>query len=193
MYPDENRSISSTERAYVRFENKTGKPVELIWLDFNGIYVKYKTLTDGEYYDVNTFKTHPWIALDAETKVRMHIGQSPVYFPKTTRDYYKERYPDKEIPRDFETRRRAYITLPVHRLKYAALLAVGKLMKDGREVEKLGLPKELTDPLKKYVVHRNIIKHAIDPGKILVITDTHWSEGVPDVLRYPMMINWTPD
>nr|CAI5834557.1 unnamed protein product [Callosobruchus analis] len=168
MHPDDERSLFSDQKAYVRFVNKTGKCIELVWLDFNGIYVRYKILAHEEYLDVNTYKGHPWIALDFESKDRMHIEKSFIYFPKTTREYFKERLPDTEIPENFETRIRAHITHPLYSLTYAAILAVGKLLKKGSDVDRLELPKELADAVRRSVDHRDTIKCSLDPERLAV-------------------------
>nr|CAH7718625.1 unnamed protein product [Callosobruchus chinensis] len=168
MHPDGERSRSSEQKAYVRFVNKTGKRVELVWLDFNGMYVRYQILAHEEYLDVNTYKGHPWIALDFESKDRMHIEKSSIYFPKTTREYFKERLPDKEIPENFETRIRVHITYPLYSLKYTAILAVGKLLKRGSDVDRLELPKELAEAVRRSANHRIARTCRLDPERLVV-------------------------
>lgn len=149
------RSLRSEEKAYVRFINKTDRVVEIIWLNFNGKYVRYRILGKDHYVDVNTYKNHPWIASDYNTKDRLHIEKEFVYNPKTTREYLQERYPDKRIPDNYETRIRANITLPLYSLKYRSLMEVKNFFRNVEDVDKLDLPQLLAGDLKKIIEHRN--------------------------------------
>lgn len=149
------RSFRSEDKAYVRFINKTDRVVELIWLNFNGKYVRYRILGKDHFVDVNTYKNHPWIALDMKTKDRLHIEKGFVYNPKTSREYLQERYPDKRIPENYETRIRTNITLPLYSLKYRSLIEIRNHFRNVEDVDKLELPKPLAEDLKRIIEHRN--------------------------------------
>ena len=45
----------------VKFINKTGKTVKIIWMDYNGGEVEYNTLKNTMFYTQQTYATHPWI------------------------------------------------------------------------------------------------------------------------------------
>ncbi|XP_071517189.1 uncharacterized protein [Panulirus ornatus] len=76
------RSLRSRQRSYVRFVNRTQRTVDVIWLDYNGVRQKYKTLIPGEAFKVNTFVTHPWIFRDAETTATLLVNSEEVFYPK---------------------------------------------------------------------------------------------------------------
>lgn len=152
MFP---RSLRSEDKAYVRFINKTDRIVELIWLNFNGKYVRYRILEKDHFVDVNTYKNHPWIALDMKTKDRLHIEKGFIYNPKTSREYLQERYPDREIPENYEARIRTNITLPLYTLKYRSLIEIRNHFRTVEDVDKLELPKPLAEDLKRIIEHRN--------------------------------------
>ncbi|KAJ8934516.1 hypothetical protein NQ314_013299 [Rhamnusium bicolor] len=72
-----------------------------------------------------------------------------------SREYLQERFPNKEIPENFETRIRAYITLPMYSLKYRTLMEIRNYFQNTEDVEQLELPKPLVDDLKRTIEFRN--------------------------------------
>lgn len=74
MEAQELRSLRSVDKCHVRFVNKTTRSVDIIWVDFAGRYIKYSSLQRGQFVDITTYKTHPWAALDSNTKDHMLIG-----------------------------------------------------------------------------------------------------------------------
>lgn len=149
------RSLNSNLKCYVRFINMTNKSVELMWINFTGQYIRYRILEKSDYIDINTYKTHPWIAKDVLTKDILHIDGKFLFQPKTTREFIRERYPERHIPEHHEARVRAYITLPLYSLRYASLLTLRNYILKEEDVEELCLPKNLSDDLKKVVTKRN--------------------------------------
>lgn len=153
---DQNpRSVNSNHKCYVRFINTTEKTIEITWINFMGQYVRYRILEKANYIDVNTYKTHPWIARDFLTKDVLQIDGKFIYHPKTTKEYIQERYPDRSIPEHYEARVRAYISIPVYSLRYASLLTLRNSIFHEEHVDELCLPKNLSDDLKKIIVKRN--------------------------------------
>lgn len=47
--------------SFVRFVNRTQRHVDIVWLNYEGARVRYKTLQPEQFVDVNTFVGHPWI------------------------------------------------------------------------------------------------------------------------------------
>ncbi|XP_044265314.1 von Hippel-Lindau disease tumor suppressor-like [Tribolium madens] len=158
--PLDERSKASREKAFVRFINLTERTVEVIWINFTGAYVSYQLLESGGFVDVNTYKGHTWIAIDHKTRDRLQIEKQFVYYPKTTKDYLKNLY-NKDgvrwdiIRPDFEARIKCVITIPVHSLRYTCLLAIRNFLGSPEDADRLELPKQLTDDLKKVVLQRN--------------------------------------
>jgi len=115
------RSVKSVRASFVRFVNLTRRRVDVIWINYEGRSVKYKTLRPREYLDVNTYVSHPWIFRDSDTHDKLvisstagiHTGNengifgSPVFRPQETLA------PDGRTP----VRKVVYITLPVYTLK----------------------------------------------------------------------------
>lgn len=152
---ERHRSVESLRQAYVRFFNKTGRPIELVWINYLGDYKKYRILMIDEYIDVNTYKTHPWLALDHRSKERLHIDKSFVYHPKTSREVLQERHPGVQIPENYELRVKSYITLPLYSLRYRALLTIRNCLQDPNAVDSLELPESLANELKAAIRYRN--------------------------------------
>ena len=76
------RSIHSRIATSVRFINHSESHVNVLWLNYQGEQVLYSTLEPSNgYYDVNTFVTHPWIAVEEETNHLMLLNSRQIYFP----------------------------------------------------------------------------------------------------------------
>lgn len=149
------RSERSNEKAFLRFCNMTKRPVEIIWINFTGSYVRYEVVPHGRFLDINTYKRHPWIAIDHVTKDPLHIEKTFIFYPQTTREYFQERRPDRVIPPNFETRIRVSITLPIYSLRYACLLTLRNFFQTPDNIDQLGLPNELQSDLERTIKHRN--------------------------------------
>ncbi|KPJ03033.1 Von Hippel-Lindau disease tumor suppressor [Papilio xuthus] len=73
------RSIESVRTAYLRFTNRSSRPIDVWWRDFNGAKQHFVKLEPGTYYDVNTYLTHPWEFTDVTTKERYVINNNPIF------------------------------------------------------------------------------------------------------------------
>lgn len=62
--PGKVRSDNSAQKATLEFQNRSGRRVDIYWLDYQGQRKHYKTLNPGQTYMQSTFATHPWIAVD---------------------------------------------------------------------------------------------------------------------------------
>lgn len=141
MDPLENpRSLNSLEKCYIRFVNLTNRTIDVIWIDYTGRYIQYKRLNPRVYLDIDTFKTHPWIAIDSNTKDRLHINGEVVYYPHG----YQQ-----------NSRIMIMVTIPLYCLRYRALLKVRSFFKNPEEVERLDMPRVIVDDLKQSIEERN--------------------------------------
>ena len=62
----QKRSLAGTVKTSITFVNKTGSSVQLYWLDYKGHLVYYSTVGSGARRAQPTFRTHPWLVLDAK-------------------------------------------------------------------------------------------------------------------------------
>lgn len=140
-------SEPSGEKCFVRFINKTARPVDVIWVDFMGRFVKYTLLKNGEFVDVDTYKRHSWIAVDTVTKDAMLMNGVYRYEPQITqqmRDHlnrYRDRLPMK-------VRIVVYITLPLYSLYFRTLMVVRDLIQSEKDVDRLELAWTVKEQLK---------------------------------------------
>jgi hypothetical protein len=63
------RSQRDQPETTVIFVNKTDKPVEKFWLDFDGKRKSYGTVSPGAVDSIDTFVTHAWLLEDGDGKV----------------------------------------------------------------------------------------------------------------------------
>lgn len=76
------RSVHSRTGTPVRFTNHSRSRVKVFWLDYQGSQVLYSTLEPSNgFYDVNTYVTHPWIAVDEQTNQPMLLNFEKIYHP----------------------------------------------------------------------------------------------------------------
>lgn len=134
------RSLNSLEKCHIRFVNLTNRNVDVIWIDYTGKYVKYQSLGRRVYFDIDTFKTHPWIAIDSNTEDRLHINGEYIYYPQ----FYQR-----------NSRIMITVTLPLYSLRHGALLKVRSFFKNAEDVDELDLPGVIVEDLKKSILDRN--------------------------------------
>ncbi|KRT83221.1 hypothetical protein AMK59_3588, partial [Oryctes borbonicus] len=123
------RSEFSLEKVYVKFINLTRRVVEVVWINYSGQYERYALLRRGQHIDTNTYKTHPWIALDVHTKDSMLLDRNYIYRPIPWKEYCENTgklYPVVPSERRILVR----ITLPMYSLRYWTLLRIRDLLKN---------------------------------------------------------------
>lgn len=141
------RSLRSRQRSYVRFVNRTQRTVDVIWLDYNGVRQKYKTLIPGEAFKVNTFVTHPWIFRDAETTATLLVNSEEVFYPKPVLQEGQALFGPASPYHVF-----AYISIPLFSLKDRAAQVVWSCLRNPEEAYKLDIPKVLINTIAKWAV-----------------------------------------
>lgn len=146
-YPD-LRSEHSQTQVYVRFVNLTNRNVDIIWVDFTGNFIKYKTFSRYQFLDINTFTGHPWIFWD-KNKDNMCVDGKDIFYPTPTICPTTKKLARKCVG----------VHLPLYSLKTRALLAVRDYLKDGANLQGLDLPRVLLQDLKVLLedrIHRHI-------------------------------------
>ncbi|XP_003704089.1 von Hippel-Lindau disease tumor suppressor [Megachile rotundata] len=139
------RSINNEHRSFVKFINKTLHSVVLYWIDYQGQAVSYGVLAPGDCLDIDTFVTHPWIFVDAETRDRYTVNQRDVFFPEAWFVRYRG-LRQSELPQRRE-RTNVYITLPVYTLRELSLRAIKRRLTYDRQAFQLDIPRSLQHEL----------------------------------------------
>ncbi|XP_033752813.1 von Hippel-Lindau disease tumor suppressor-like [Pecten maximus] len=140
------RSIHNDVTVNVKFSNRSGRTVSLLWYNFKGVFVKYAILHDKDSMDMFTYETHPWGARDATTGDVLNIGGDAVFYPQAPADGVESNI--------FPV---TYIDLPLYSLKEICLQQVQKLFpkKKIKAIDDV-LPRTLLTELKeggKHEVH----------------------------------------
>ncbi|XP_057377569.1 von Hippel-Lindau disease tumor suppressor-like [Daphnia carinata] len=143
------RSQPSRGLSFVRFCNATPRRVEVIWMNYEGARVKYKTLDPDEFFDVNTYVAHPWLFQDAITHERLNANSKHVFEPKP---WYEQYLPDLRSgrihPQDIQPKRvTVNITSPLYSLKVTAMHTIRRNLKDYNHVCQLEIPRQLQQDL----------------------------------------------
>ena len=117
------RSLHAIIETPVRFVNRTGRQVNIKWINYSGEEVLEATIMSNNWQDFNTFMTHPWIAVDSETNERMLLNFSETYLPGEP----EVRRMDYQHRRAYVVRAQVIITLPGKRFLISPSLFSSKL------------------------------------------------------------------
>lgn len=137
------KSDRSIVHSYLHFINDSSRMVDVVWLNFEGYRVKYKTLKPREFVDVNTFVGHPWLFFDSETGDRLVVQSNELFEPQSS----ENGPPRRTIVR---------ITIPVYSLQERC----GQILRTFitiNKVDELDLPQHLKEELKNSI--RNSLKY----------------------------------
>lgn len=74
------KSSASKNMAFVTFLNNTERKVDVIWINYEGLGIKYKTLEPTDRVDVNTFEGHPWIFRDSFSGDKLIADQQDIFY-----------------------------------------------------------------------------------------------------------------
>lgn len=143
------RSIESISRAYLRFTNRTTRPVDVSWRDFNGSRRQYVCLDPGTSYDINTYLTHPWEFADRATRESYMINNNPIFRAPANLG-------------DMMYRTNWNITIGVRTLRQTALLCVALIVPNVENVRELGLPRPLEEELTMLIMELNTMPPLTD-------------------------------
>ncbi|KAG5305754.1 VHL disease, partial [Acromyrmex insinuator] len=140
------RSLNSQHESFVRFINTTPHTITLYWMDYQGQAIDYGDLSSGDYREINTFYTHPWIFVNKETgdrakRNRYLVGQRDVFFPAPWFLQYRGVTQDK-LPQRIE-RTNVYIVLPMFTLQQLSLRVIKNCLTYDSQAFHLDIPRSL--------------------------------------------------
>ncbi|CAG9131245.1 hypothetical protein JYU34_014902 [Plutella xylostella] len=133
------RSYEALQRAFLRFTNRTLRPVDVFWRDYNGVKQFYVRIEPGKHYNINSYITHPWEFIDSATKERYVVNNKLIF-----------RAPESVGGMMFRTNWN--ITVPtVRSLRFCAMMSLMRRV-EPEQVASLGLPRTLADELRHYML-----------------------------------------
>ncbi|XP_011881498.1 PREDICTED: von Hippel-Lindau disease tumor suppressor [Vollenhovia emeryi] len=139
------RSLNSQHESFVRFINTTPHIITLYWMDYQGQAISYGDLSPGDYREINTFHTHPWIFVNKETGVRYLVEQREVFLPAPWFLKYRGVRPS-ELPQRIE-RTNVYIVLPMFTLQQMSLRVIKNCLTNDSQAFLLDIPRTLQEEL----------------------------------------------
>jgi hypothetical protein len=134
----ELRSRESTTRAFIEFHNKTLHPVDIFWINYTSGTTHYTTVKKGMRAPINTFVSHPWIAVSLKSKERMLLNNNEVFWPQPFFRFIAIRDANFQIKRE-----EANITFGMRSLLNISKDAVVSLFSQRTDIESLQIPKTL--------------------------------------------------
>ncbi|XP_015115669.1 von Hippel-Lindau tumor suppressor homolog [Diachasma alloeum] len=135
------RSINNRHSSFVRFINTTTHDVEVLWIDYEGLAVRYGILNPGDRLDINTFATHPWIFVEEDTRDRFVVDGKDVFLPQPWFARYLD-MPRHELPQMIE-RTQVNITLPIYTLRDLSLRVIKRRLRHDYHAFLLEIPQSL--------------------------------------------------
>ena len=80
------KSLNSRNPVRLLFQNKLNVDSEAIWFDFKGNAKSYGIIKAGKNKIINTFSTHPWLFVEANTEEIVGFYITPKYSARITLD-----------------------------------------------------------------------------------------------------------
>lgn len=144
------RSKESLESARVIIFNRTKRPVQILWINYDAITQLYRILRPGEQLEINTYKTHPWIFRDYWTGMSMHVNHQEVFWPEASTD----KHPVQHV----------HIHFPVQSLKEISSWAIVVKARDFKEITQMEIPETLRNDLgpmfRNFHIHHVMLEHS---------------------------------
>ena len=90
------KSGPSMVHSFVRFLNCTARRVDVVWLNHEGVGIKYRTLGPNQWVDVNTYVGHPWIFRDSATGDKLVVQLKEVFEPSSWKNDDENAVPQRK-------------------------------------------------------------------------------------------------
>ncbi|XP_050428780.1 protein Vhl [Adelges cooleyi] len=143
--------------AYIRFKNDTHYDVEVVWINFHKKEKPYCILPPGQFLDVNTYATHPWIFRECISKSRMVANGQEVFMAIPWVEEHRRLAFDHPI--SIPLRTMVIIKMPgAMELRLLCLLKLVNIIKAKEDIRTLELPVILTKELIQMIVNKEEYK-----------------------------------
>ncbi|XP_028174697.1 von Hippel-Lindau tumor suppressor homolog [Ostrinia nubilalis] len=133
------RSTASEQAIYIRFVNSVSRPVDIWWIDFQGLRRHYVRMQPRTYFNVDTYVTHPWEFTDPTTNENYVI-------------HNKRFFRAPSCLAGVQHRTNWFVCVQVRSLRKTALLFLAQHLKCPTRVPALGLPRELSRDLEGLIL-----------------------------------------
>ncbi|KFM78588.1 Von Hippel-Lindau disease tumor suppressor, partial [Stegodyphus mimosarum] len=168
------RSGPSRRSCFLRFVNKTGRCVSVIWMDYFGQEQSYGSLNPQQRCNINTYEGHPWICQDSVSKKRLLVNNEDVFYPR--------HHPG------ILYREEVAITIPVFELQELCAETINKNLSHKEDIRALNLPRKLQDMvLESYQI---VSSDSVFPLRVLgaKAINEHLSENdIDDIRLHPRL------
>lgn len=136
------KSINCETQSMIRLNNRSYCKAEVYWIDYEGKLKFYKSLEHGQFLDLNTFTTHPWIFKDTLFGERLMARNKTVLRGSKVRMLWNSRLQVKIPWRD-----QVDIVMPMRSLRSLSMMKIVQQLNEERFVSDLGLPPTLSEEL----------------------------------------------
>lgn len=138
VYDRTLKSIESLEPVRLIITNNTRRFVDVYWIGYDSSLKRYKTMRAQETWEVNTFKTHPWMFRDYMTGIRMHVDHKEILWPKVQNTGPNDQH---------QQCHQVFIHLPMQSLKTIALRSLITQVRSVSDINRMHIPTTLRNEL----------------------------------------------
>lgn len=156
VYDRTLKSIESSEPVRLVIKNNTRRFVDIYWIGYDSSLKRYKTIRAQDTFEVNTFKTHPWMFRDYRTGIIMHVDHKEILWPVQTGD---------------QQCHQVYIHLPVQSLKTISLWSLISQVRSISDINRMHIPSTLRNDLE--VLFQQFASHRLKNMNAARMRATH--------------------
>lgn len=138
IYDRTLKSIESLEPIRLLIKNNTRRFVDVYWIGYDSSLKRYKTIRAQETWEINTFKSHPWMFRDYMTGIIMHVDHKEILWPKVQNTIG---------PNEQQHCHRVFIHLPLQSLKTIALWTLIPQIRCVSDINRMHIPTTLRNEL----------------------------------------------
>lgn len=137
------KSLNSEEPSQVRFINNSRCSISIYWIDYDGKTQLYKKLEPYQFFNLNTYTTHPWIFKERITQDRLVVNDKTVFRGPKIQYITNSNQIRRELIR---------IRMPMRSLTRLVMVEIVKALPNENCLAALGLPGTLQDELRSLLI-----------------------------------------